>query len=232
MNMKDFINSINYVTREMAEGRLNCDMVRDIPEERLSTKPYVFTISFDLFGMERVQLWSTIFYCAFLALSYFMFGVTGAVYFFVITGVVTLYSSFVLHKRSKEMVETEYPFKKMIDNGEYDISPPYIFTKTEEARKAFKHIILYTHYLFDNTLYEMLQKSMAATTTSMFIITAIVVAMLLSVPSYPLAYAFVFYFASRGVYELIRLGYTRLMVRTVQSFHEAAHNKNDQLKEP
>lgn len=223
--MKEFIASVKKVTEDMAKGRLDCDIIKSLPEDRLDIKDYIFTINFDIVNMNSIDKINTFILCLFILGCFFIYGITGVVVAYSLLALGTLWSTFNMYKRRKLFLDEELPFKNIVDNEEYEISSPYIVAKSEDAKTKFKQVIMYTHYLYDDTLYKTLKNSMSSFTTSMAILVLLTVFLVLYTSSYPIAIAFNVYFASRFLFEVIRLKYTRMMICTIADFHDAANKE-------
>lgn len=225
--MKDFINAVKNVSEEVTEGRLNTNTLTGIPDERFDTDPYKIHVSFDILGMNTIDKINTVIIVTFIVLSYFFFNTTGVVVFLSLMAAAVLWAFVKYFRRVKKMLSEEYIFKALIDKGGYKIESPYIIATNELAKSKFKDVIIFTHYLFDNTLYSSMKNSPKSFFTSMVIITLAVTCLLYLAPSYGIAYAFIVYFASRIAFEVIRLRVVKLSINLVHSLYEAANNPDE-----
>lgn len=230
--MKEFMNSVKAITEDMSEGRLNSDIIKNLPQERLDRSGYILTFNFDIMGMNSIDKINTVLLVGLMLGVFFIYGASGLIVLYGILTLGTLWSAYTMYRRRKVMIDEEYPYHKIVQNGDYEIKSPYIVAKSEEAKSKFKQLILYSHYLYDDVLYDSLKNSMASFTTSMAILVLVTCFIVFHTPSFAVAIAFNVYFASRFLYEVVRLKYTRLMVGIVADLNEAANEDDEEIKEP
>jgi len=224
--MKELIESIKNVSRDMSEGRLNSDIIKDLPKDRLDVSDYIFTFNFDLLGMNSIDKINTLLLSLLIIGVFFFYGASGVVVLFGILALGTLWSTYKLHSRRTSLIDEVHPYQDIVKSGDYEIDSPYIIAKSEKSKSKFKQIILYAHYLYDDTLYHTLKNSMASFTTSMALLVLVTCFIVAFTPSYAVAIAFNVFCATRFLFEVVRLKYTNLMVGIVSELNEAANEED------
>ena len=128
--MKELIESIKNVSRDMSEGRLNSDIIKDLPKDRLDVSDYIFTFNFDLLGMNGIDKINTLFLSILIIGVFFFYGASGVVVLFGILALGTLWSTYKLHSRRTSLIDEVHPYQDIVKSGDYEIDSPYIIAKS------------------------------------------------------------------------------------------------------
>ena len=111
--MKELIESIKNVSRDMSEGRLNSDIIKDLPKDRLDVSDYIFTFNFDLLGMNSIDKINTLLLSLLIIGVFFFYGASGVVVLFGILALGTLWSTYKLHSRRTSLIHEVHPYQDL-----------------------------------------------------------------------------------------------------------------------
>ena len=87
----------------------------------------------------------------------------------------------------------------------------------KDARRKFNDIILYVHYLSNDSLYSDLVESPYSAGAAIMILVLLMFMIGYFVPSYTLAYLLLGYFSGRLAFEVLRLKVNKRMVENVET---------------
>jgi len=222
-----WIDDVKDVSEEANSGQLDTKILTSIPSERLEKSSYKFQMSLKITDMPLVDAIMTALYIFFLYLSWLSTGITGASVFLLSTTAVSLYACYLCKKKIDMYKREDAPFSNAINNGEYEISSPYIKATTERAHKLLKPVILYTHMIYKDSLYKSLSKSSRSFCITSILIVLFGMVIVIDSGSLVLFTCLCTYILSRIIYEYLRLRFLNMMLYTL-SFIRDFENDDDE----
>ena len=225
-------------SKDTNKGKLNIGKILNIPEERFSLNPFIYTISFNLTAMDKPTVIASVITAVGMLLCGYIWGTQGYIGFTIYLCAAVLLAIAYMYIKLNRVKQLPEELSESMNDGTLILESQYMVSKDKKSKHVLNDLATIVSFLHYESIYELYKNSPESSAASYMLMIVFLSSIVYVTASYTLAYLVGFYLVVRTIYELLRLRYIRVGIVYVAIFNlilkekiEEKTNSNSEVKE-